>query len=41
MQMYTDACTDNQVCKLFALTEGVVTWDMLTIPQEKLNKNIK
>ena len=32
---------DNEVCRLFALTSGTVTWGLLVIPQEKENKNIK
>ena len=41
MEVYIDECTKNQVCNLFALTDGADTWDMFVIPQEKLNKNIK
>ena len=41
MEVYTNKCTDNQACKLFALTERAVTLDTLVIPQEKLNENIK
>ena len=39
--MYADECTDNQVYKLFALTDGTVTWGMLQIPEKKQGKNIK
>ena len=31
MQVYIDKCTDNQVCKLFALTGKTVTSGMLAI----------
>ena len=30
MQAYE--CTENQVCKLIALRDGTVTWDMSVIP---------
>ena len=30
----TAKCADNEVCKLFALTGGIVTWSMLAIPYE-------
>ena len=32
MEVYAKECTKNQVCKLFALTDGVVTWDMSVMP---------
>ena len=30
----------NQVCKLFALRDGAITWDMSVMPCEKLKKKI-
>ena len=37
--VYGDECTDNQVCKLFALTDGIVTWGLLATPQGKEGRN--
>ena len=37
-QLYANKYTENQVCKLFALTEGAVTLDMSKMPWEKLQK---
>ena len=36
--MYNDESTEYQACKLFALTNGALTWSMLVIPYEKQNK---
>ena len=38
MEVYANVCMDSQVCKLSALTDRAVTWDMFGIPSEKLNK---
>ena len=31
MDVYADNCTDNKFYRLFALTDGAVTWDMFAI----------
>ena len=38
-QIYTNKCMNNQVCKLFALADGVGTRDMSAIPQYKQLSN--
>ena len=37
MQVYANKYTENQVCKLFAFTEGALNWNMSVMPQEKGN----
>ena len=39
MEVYTNNYRKNQVCKLSALTDGAVTWDISVMHKEKL-KNI-
>ena len=36
--MHVSDCMNNEVCKLFALTDGAVIWSMLEISWEKQNK---
>ena len=39
-EVCTNECTKNQVCKLFALTDGEITGDMSAMPQWEKLKNI-
>lgn len=41
MKVQANECTKIQVCKLFALRDGAVAWDMSAMLLEKLKKNIK
>ena len=33
--MQPNECTDNQVCKLIAVTDRAVAWKILVIPKKK------
>ena len=35
--MYAGECTGKEVCKLLALSDGQVTWNMLEMSEEKQN----
>ena len=37
-EVYANEYTENQMCKLFALTDGALTWDMSMMSQEKQYK---
>ena len=36
MEIYTDECTDDEVCRLFVLIGKAVTWGMLAIRNVKI-----
>ena len=38
IEVYNGESTEYQACKLFALTNGALTWSMLVIPYKKQNK---
>ena len=41
LQLYSNKFMDNQVSKLFALTDRTVTYSMIAIPWKKIKENNK